>query len=217
MSENLRKNSKRYTLGEEIFSAVTHGIGAGLSVAALVTMVVRAARSADAYAVVAASLFGAALIILYTMSTLYHALAPEKAKRVFRIFDHVTIFFLIAGTYTPYLLVTLRGPLGWTLFGILWGLAVVGIVFDAVMLNKFRKIEMILYVAMGWCIVFASKSVLNALAPAGFILLLAGGLCYTVGIVFYAMKKIQYMHSIWHLFVLAGSICHYFSVMLYVL
>lgn len=180
-------------------------------------MVVRAARSADAYAVVAATLFGAALIILYTMSTLYHALAPEKAKRVFRIFDHVTIFFLIAGTYTPYLLVTLRGPLGWTLFGILWGLAITGIVFDAIMLDRFRKIEMILYVAMGWCIIFASKSVLASLASTGFILLLAGGLCYTVGIVFYAMKTVRYMHSIWHLFVLAGSICHYFSVMLYVL
>ena len=217
MSEILRKNGKRYTLGEETFSAVTHGIGAGLSVAALVTMVVRAARSADAYAVVAATLFGAALIILYTMSTLYHALAPEKAKRVFRIFDHVTIFFLIAGTYTPYLLVTLRGPLGWTLFGILWGLAITGIVFDAIMLDRFRKIEMILYVAMGWCIIFASKSVLASLASTGFILLLAGGLCYTVGIVFYAMKTVRYMHSIWHLFVLAGSICHYFSVMLYVL
>ena len=194
--------TRRYTVGEEIFNAVSHGIGAGLSVAALVTLVVHAAHVSDAYGVVSVSLYGASLIILYTMSTLYHALTPAGAKRVFRVFDHTTIFLLIAGTYTPYLLVTLRGALGWTLFGILWGLAVVGIVFDAVRLNRFRKIEMILYVAM---------------EPGGLILLLAGGVCYTVGILFYKMKKVRYMHSIWHLFVLAGSILHYFSVYFYVL
>lgn len=208
---------KRYTLGEEIFSAVVHGIGAGLSVAGLVTMVVRAAKHGSARAVVAAALFGASLIILYTMSTLYHALAPAKAKQVFRIFDHTTIFLLIAGTYTPYALITLHGALGWTLFGILWGLAAFGIVMDAVMLEKFRKIEMFLYVAMGWCIVLAGRRVIANLAPGGIIFLLAGGICYTVGIIFYKMKKVRYMHSIWHIFVLAGSILHYFSIMLYVL
>ena len=209
--------TRRYTVGEEIFNAVSHGIGAGLSVAALVTLVVHAAHVSDAYGVVSVSLYGAALIILYTMSTLYHALTPAGAKRVFRVFDHTTIFLLIAGTYTPYLLVTLRGALGWTLFGILWGLAVVGIVFDAVMLDRFRKIEMILYVAMGWCIVLTVKPLLAAMEPGGLILLLAGGVCYTVGIIFYKLKKIRYMHSIWHLFVLAGSILHYFSVYFYVL
>lgn len=211
------QQTKRYTLGEEIFSAVVHGIGAGLSVAGLVTMVVRAAKHGSARAVVAAALFGASLIILYTMSTLYHALAPAKAKQVFRIFDHTTIFLLIAGTYTPYALVTLRGALGWTLFGILWGLAAFGIVMDAVMLEKFHKIEMFLYVAMGWCIVLAGRRVIANLAPGGIIFLLAGGICYTVGIIFYKMKKVRYMHSIWHIFVLAGSILHYFSIMLYVL
>lgn len=211
------KVSRKYTLGEEIFSAVVHGIGAGLSVAALVTMVVKAAGSGDAYAVVSAAIFGASLVILYTMSTLYHSLVPAGAKRVFRVFDHTTIFLLIAGTYTPYVLVTLKGVLGWTLFGVLWGLAVIGIVFDSVMLEKFRKIEMLLYVGMGWCIILASKHMMASIASGGFVLLLVGGVLYTVGIIFYALKKVKYMHSIWHIFVLAGSILHYFSVYLYVL
>lgn len=211
------KQKRNYTLGEEIFSAVSHGIGAGLSVAALVTMLVRAAKYGDAYSVVSAAIFGSSLIILYTMSTLYHSLTAKSAKKVFRIFDHTTIFLLIAGTYTPYVLVTLRGVVGWVLFGILWGLAVVGIVFDSVMLEKFRKLEMLLYVGMGWCILFASGSLVSKLAHDGVVLLLVGGVLYTVGIIFYALKKIKYMHSIWHLFVLAGSIFHYFSVYLYVL
>ncbi|MBQ4598757.1 MAG: hemolysin III family protein [Clostridia bacterium] len=215
MSKIIKK--KRYTVGEEIFSAVSHGIGAGLSVAALVTMIVRAARSGDGYAIIAAAIFGAALVILYTMSTLYHALTPVGAKKIFRIFDHATIFLLIAGTYTPYLLVTMRGTVGWILFCILWALTAIGIVFDAIMLERFHKIEMVLYVAMGWCIVVASKTLVASLAPGGLILLLAGGVLYTLGIIFYSRKKIRYMHSIWHLFVLAGSILHYFSVYLYVL
>lgn len=215
MSEIRQK--RKYTLGEEIFSAIVHGIGAGLSVAALVTMVVKAAGSGDAYAVVSAAIFGASLVILYTMSTLYHALAPARAKKVFRIFDHTTIFLLIAGTYTPYVLVTLRGFTGWVLFGVLWGLATIGIVFDSVMLEKFRKIEMFLYVGMGWCIVVASENLVSSLEKGGLIFLFTGGVLYTVGIIFYALKKIKYMHSIWHIFVLAGSIMHYFSVILYVL
>lgn len=211
------KVRRKYTLGEEIFSAVVHGIGAGLSIAALVTMVVRAAKSGDAYAVVSAAIFGASLVILYTMSTLYHALAHEGAKKVFRIFDHTTIFLLIAGTYTPYVLVAMRGVTGWILFGVLWGLAALGIVFDSIMLDRFRKIEMLLYVGMGWCVLVASKTLLASLAKGGLILLLVGGILYTVGIIFYAMKNVRYMHSIWHIFVLAGSILHFFSVYLYVL
>lgn len=208
---------KRYTVGEEIFSAVSHGIGAALSVVALVTMVIRAVGSGDVLSVVAAVIFGASLIILYTMSTLYHALVPAKAKSIFRVFDHTTIFLLIAGTYTPYLLITLRGTVGNILLCILWGLAAVGILFDTVMLDRFRKIEMILYVCMGWCILVASNTLIANLAHGGLVLLLAGGILYTVGIVFYVMKKVRYMHSVWHLFVLAGSILHYFSVYLYVL
>ena len=210
-------NKRKYTLGEEIFSAVTHGVGAALGIAALVTMVVRAATRGDAYAVVSAAIFGASLVILYTMSTLYHALANEKAKKVFRIFDHATIFLLIAGTYTPYLLVSMRGQTGWILFFVLWGLTAVGITFDSIMLDKFRKIEMLLYVGMGWCIIIASGTLVASLAKGGLVLLFTGGVFYTVGIIFYALKKIRYMHSIWHFFVLAGSIFHYFSVYLYVL
>ncbi len=210
-------NKRKYTLGEEIFSAVTHGVGAALGIVALVTMVVRAATRGDAYAVVSAAIFGASLVILYTMSTLYHALANEKAKKVFRIFDHATIFLLISGTYTPYLLVSMRGQTGWILFFVLWGLAAVGITFDSIMLDKFRKIEMLLYVGMGWCILVASGTLIASLAKGGLILLFTGGIFYTVGIIFYALKKIRYMHSIWHFFVLAGSIFHYFSVYLYVL
>ena len=208
---------KRYSLGEEIFSAVTHGVGALLSVAALVLMLVRAAHYGDVFSVVSAAIFGSSLILLYTMSTLYHALAPDGAKRVFRIFDHTSIFLLITGTYTPYLLVTLRGALGWTLFGILWALTAVGIVMDSIFLEKFHKIEQFLFVAMGWCILFSGKTLLHRLALPGLILLFAGGLFYTGGILFYRAKHIRYMHPIWHIFVLLGSICQFFSIYLYVL
>lgn len=209
---------RKYTVGEEIFSAVSHGVGAALSVAAIVTMLVRAAG--DAFAVVSASIFGASLLILYMMSTMYHALTPVRAKEIFRIFDHVTIFVLIAGTYTPYLLVTLRpvDPVGaWVLFGVLFGLTAFGAVMDSIMLDRFHTVEMVLFVAMGWCVLLRVDLLSTALAPGGMVLLLAGGICYTVGILFFALYKIPYMHSVWHLFVLAGSILHYFSVILYVL
>ena len=212
-----KKKKRSYSLGEEIFSAVTHGVGAALSVAALVLMLMRAIEGSKPYAVFSAAVFGGALIILYTMSTLYHSLAPKGAKKVFRIFDHDTIYLLIAGTYTPYLLVTMNSTLGWIIFFILWALTAVGIVFDSIMLDKFRKIEMLLYVGMGWCILFALGDLLKNLDGAGFALLLSGGVFYTVGIIFYAMKKVKYMHSIWHLFVLCGSVLQFFSVYYYVL
>ncbi len=213
-----KKGTKRlYTLGEEIFNAVSHGIGAGLSIAGLVVLVVHSATvHKDAGSVVSSAIFGAALIILYSMSTLYHAITHPTAKKVFRILDHCTIFLLIAGTYTPFTLVSLRGALGWTLFGILWGLTALGIVFNSIDLQRFAKISLVCYVAMGWCIVFAIKPLMQAMELPGLILLFAGGLCYTGGIVFYALKKLRYMHSIWHLFVVAGSILHYFCVLFYV-
>ena len=213
------KGLKRpYTVGEEICSAITHGVGAALSVAAIATMAVRAAG--DVYATVSAAIFGAALLILYMMSTMYHALTPMRAKGVFRILDHVTIFLLIAGTYTPYLLVALRpvDPIGaWVLFGVLWGLTALGAVFDSIMLDRFHRVEMLLFVVMGWCVLLRAE-LLSAVLPAGgMALLFAGGVSYTVGILFFALYKIPYMHSVWHLFVLAGSVLHYFSVILYVL
>ena len=206
-----------YTLSEELINSISHGVGTCLSIAALVLCIVQAAVNGTAAGVVSACIYGVSLTMLYIMSTLSHAITNRTARKVFRVFDHTSIFFLIAGTYTPITLVTLGGALGWTLFGILWWLAVIGIVFDAVMLDRFRKIEMILYVAMGWCIVLTVKPLLAAMQPGGLILLLAGGICYTVGIIFYKLKKIRYMHSVWHLFVLAGSILHYFSVYFYVL
>lgn len=211
---------RNYTVGEEIFSAVSHGVGAALSVAALVTLLWRATVGGDIYSILSAAIFGGSLVLLYTMSTLYHALVPARAKHVFRIFDHVTIFVLIAGTYTPYLLVCLRpvdAAAAWILFFVLWGLTLLGAVFDSIMLDKFHKIEMVLFVAMGWCILIRANVLAAALAPAGLVLLFIGGVCYTVGILFFAMYKIPYMHSVWHLFVLAGSILHYFSVCFYVL
>jgi len=211
-----KKQAKRYTLGEEIFSSVSHGTGAALAVAGCAIIIIRAVLTGSGtVGIVSASLYGASLIILYTMSTLYHALTNKTAKRVFRIFDHCTIFVLIAGTYTPFTLVTLRGGVGYTIFGIMWGVTALGIVLNSIGLEKFSKISMALYILMGWCIIFAIKPLLAALDTVGLILLLLGGVFYTGGVAFYKLK-IKYMHSIWHLFVLAGSLSHYFSILLYV-
>ncbi len=205
-------NKKQYTLGEEIFNSVSHGAGALLAIAGCVVLIVFSAIYGGAWEVVSASIYGATLIILYTMSTLYHALTNPKAKRVFRILDHNTIFLLIAGTYTPYTLVSIRGALGWTIFGIIWGVAILGITLNSVNLEKFKKFSMICYVAMGWAIVLAIKPLVHAIPLISTVFLLIGGVCYSIGIPFYKRKQTKYMHSIWHLFVIAGSVFHYFSV-----
>lgn len=211
--ENARPQSaKRYTLGEEIFNSVSHGVGGGLSIAGTVVLIVLAAIHSDAWGVVSSAIFGASLIILYTMSTLYHAITNPRAKAFFRIMDHNTIFFLIAGTYTPITLVPLRGALGWVLFGIVWGAAVLGIVFNSIDLEKFRKPSVVCYIAMGWVIVIAIKPMLQKVSPLSLWFLLIGGLFYTVGVIFYVKKKKKYFHSIWHLFTIAGSVFHYFAV-----
>lgn len=207
---------KFYTLGEEIFNSVTHGVGALISIAALVLMIIRAAMTQGALGIVSSIVFGASLILLYTMSTLYHAISNSTAKAILRIFDHCTIFVLIAGTYTPFTLVTLGGATGWTLFGILWGLTVVGIILNAISIEKFKVISMVFYVLMGWCVVFTCKPVVASLGLIGSLLLLAGGIFYTVGILFYSKKNIRYMHSIWHIFVLLGSISHILCILFYV-
>ena len=206
-----------YTLGEELFNAISHGVGALLSVAALVIMAVFTARAHDPLAIVSTCIYGATLIILYVMSTLYHALHAPRAKAVFRVFDHCSIFLLIAGTYTPYCLLSLRGALGWAICIGIWAMAILGLVLNAVNMKKFRVFSAICYVAMGWAIIVAVKPLLAALAGPGVALLLAGGVCYTVGIVFFALKNIRYMHSVWHLFVLGGSILHFFSILLHVI
>lgn len=206
-------SKKLYTLGEEIFNSVSHGVGTLLAIAGMVVLIVFSALKGDAWAVVSTSIYGATLTILYTMSTLYHSLTNNRAKRFFRIMDHNSIFLLIAGTYTPYTLVALRGGLGWTLFGIVWGATVIGIVLNSINLEKFKKISLICYIAMGWVIVMAIKPLIATLPQISLMFLLLGGICYTGGVVFYAIKKVRYFHSVWHLFVLAGSVLHYFSIL----
>lgn len=204
--------NKRYTLGEEIFNSVTHGIGSLLSIAGTVVLIVFSAINSDAFAVVSSAIYGASLIILYTMSTLYHSITNVKAKKFFRIMDHNTIFFLIAGTYTPYTLAVLRSALGWVLFGIVWGAAVIGIVLNSIDLEKFSKISVACYIAMGWVIIIAVKPLMNTMPFVSFVLLVAGGVFYTLGVIFYAIKKVKYFHSVWHIFTVIGSALHYFSV-----
>ena len=210
-----QKISKRYTTGEEILNAITHGIGVLLSIAALVLLIVRAVMYAPdeykAQCIIGFAIFGASLIILYLFSTLYHAL-PLGTKQLFGIFDHCSIYILIAGTYTAYCLTALRGAVGWLIFGIIWGLAVVGIVLYAVFGSRVRVLSVITYIPMGWLIIFAAKPLKEQLSLLSFRYLVVGGFVYTVGCVFYAMKKVKWMHGIWHLFVLGGSIMHFFSI-----
>ncbi len=213
---DVRAAAKRYSGGEEIFNAVTHGVGAGLAAAALVLLVVRAVTRAPAalhgYYVVSFAVFGASLFVLYLMSTLYHALTPYRAKKVFAVFDHSSIYFLIAGTYTPFCLTALHGAVGWTLFGIVWTLAVAGMTFYAVFGSRMRTVSAVTYLVMGLLVLSAIRPMQAALPPLSLAFLITGGAAYLVGFVFYALKKIKWMHSVWHLFVLAGSVLHFFSV-----
>lgn len=209
------KKYNTQSLGEEIANAVSHGVGSLLSIAAAVVLIVRAAYLNDAMGVVGACIFGASLILLYTFSSIYHSLTNFKAKYVFQIFDHCSIFILILGTYTPICFTVLRGAWGWTLFGINALCTVVGIVFNSIDLKRWNKISLVLYVIMGWSVLVSGKTMLRITPPGGLALLVIGGIAYTVGIIFYKMKKVKYMHFVWHLFVLAGSILHYFYVLFY--
>jgi len=200
-------------LGEEIANATTHGVGAALAVAALVLLIIYASIYGNAWHIVSFTIFGSTLTILYMSSTLYHSLTNERAKRLFRKFDHISIFLLIAGTYTPFCLVGLHGWLGWTLFGIVWSCATVGIVFKSLHIGKLEMLSTIMYVLMGWVVVIAIKPLYNSMTQAGFALLVLGGISYTAGTIFFIKDKIKYFHSIWHIFVLGGSILHFFAVM----
>ncbi len=213
----MEKPSRPWTVAEEISHAVSHGIGAALAIAGLAGLVAIAARHGDAWHLVSSAVFGTTLVLLYSASTLYHAIPGERAKRVFRILDHSAIYLLIAGTYTPFTLGPLRGPWGWALFGVVWTGAVAGVVFKIVALGRAPILSVVLYAAMGWSVVFAFGPLVRALAPGGLVLLFAGGLCYTLGLVFYAWERLRFHHFVWHLFVLAGSILHYFAVLLFVL
>ena len=214
MSEKTSRQSRCYTVGEEIVNAITHGIGGGLAIAALVLLVVRAACHApvDRYAscVVGYALFGSTLVLLYLMSTLYHALSFTRAGLVFRILDHTAIYLLIAGTYSAFSLTMLPGALGWTIFGISWGLALVGITLDAATLCRHERISLAIYLLMGWLILIAIRPLLAAATGTVLIFLASGGLCYTLGCVFFVIDRL-YMHGVWHLFVVAGSILQFFA------
>ncbi len=207
-----------YTLAEEICNVITHGIGALLAVAALVLMVITTARGNGMTGLVSATIFGSTMIILYTASTLYHAFTNPKVKALFRIFDHCTIFLLIAGTYTPMALVAIGGVQGWWLFGVIWAAAILGIVLNAINLERFKKISMVLYLTMGWAAVVTFPALKTALGTNGLIFLFGGGISYTVGVIFYALhKKFRFMHSIWHVFVLGGTVLHFFCILFYVI
>lgn len=207
-----------YTIGEELLNALSHGIGAGLAIAGLILVLVKTIPSHDPWKIWASALFGISLILLYLMSTLYHALPATIVKRIFRVFDHCTIFILIAGTYTPFTLISLRNTIGWPIMIVIWIAAIIGITLNAVDVEKFAKASMVCYLAMGWCIVFTFRPLVNAIPLTGIILLLSGGIAYTVGAALYGMgKKYPYIHSVWHFFVLAGSILHFLSIYYYVL
>lgn len=207
-----------YNLCEELLNAISHGVGALLGIVALVLCLVKCAPTHDAFHIVSGVVFSFTVIVLYLMSCLYHALKVNKAKRVFRVIDHCTIFLLIAGTYTPYTLISLRGTVGWWLFGIIWATAVLGIVLNAVSLKKFAKISVALYLIMGWIIIFAYPLMTAAIPSGGIALLVWGGVAYTVGAILYGIgAKKRYFHSIFHFFCLIGTILHFFSIYLYVL
>ena len=211
-----------YTKGEEIFNMVSHIVGGVLGICATVLCVVFASIHKNTYGVVSGAIYGATMILLYTMSSIYHGLNPNRtSKKVFQIIDHCTIFLLIAGTYTPFLLCALREPypvISWTLFGIVWGFSILGIVLNAIDLKRYKVFSLICYIALGWCIIFKINVLPKLLGISGFILLITGGIAYTIGAVFYGLgKKKKYMHSVFHLLILAGSILQFLCIVLYVM
>lgn len=212
-----RRGTRQYTTGEEIANAISHGVGAGLSIAGLVLLIVFAATHGGGLKLASAIIFGVSLLLEYLFSTLYHAIQPPRAKRVLRVFDHCAIYLLIAGTYTPFLL----GPLlpwgGAVMCAVIWGAAALGILVETFSRERQPKwVSALIYLVMGWAIVFRMPQLMAALPAGGMWLLFAGGLSYTVGVVFYLLKRVPYMHMVWHLFVLGGSVCHFLSVILFV-
>lgn len=206
-----------YTTAEEVANSITHGIGILLSCGGLAILVVFASLYGNGWHVTASTIFGTSLILSYTASTLYHGIPSAHAKRILKVIDHAAIYLLIAGTYTPFTLISLRGPWGWSLFGTIWGLALLGVVLKITMLGKLARISTLVYLAMGWIVLIAIKPLLAVVAPGGMMLLLFGGLAYSIGVIFYVWKKLPYNHAVWHLFVLAGSLFHFFAVLFYVI
>jgi hemolysin III len=205
-----------HNLGEEIVNSITHGAGAVGSIAGLIILIIFSNSSGQTNHIVSCTIFGITLVLLYTASTLYHSFRKPNVKYFFKILDHSCIYVLIAGTYTPFMLITVRGVLGWTIFSVVWSLTVLGIIFKAFFVNRFKIVSTLAYILMGWLIIFAIKPLFQALPEGGITLFIAGGLAYTLGTIFYAWKKLPFNHAIWHLFVLAGSVCHFMTILFYV-
>ena len=213
----MKKTKPKYTLGEEITNSITHGIGVAFGIAILVLTIIMAAHNHNPAGVVASSIYGSSMIIMFLMSCLYHALSPKLgAKKVFRIIDHCDIYVFIAGSYTPFCISLIGGRAGWTLFGIVWACAIIGVLLNSIGLEKYKKASFILYLVMGWMVLISFGALYKALPTNGFILLLSGGIVYTVGAIIYGIgHKVRYMHSVFHLFVLAGCILQSFSILFY--
>jgi hemolysin III len=213
----MSRDLPRFSLAEEIAHGVSHGIGIVLAIAGLTALVTLASLHGDRWHVASSAIYGTTLILLYTASTLYHSIPAPRAKRVLRVLDHAAIYLLIAGTYTPFTLTSLRGPWGWGLLALVWSGAVAGIVFKSLALGRARILSVLFYLVLGWAVVVAAEPLAQAVPAGGIALLLAGGACYTLGLVFFAWQSLRFHHFVWHLFVLAGSICHYFAILLYVI
>jgi hemolysin III len=204
-----------YNLGDILANAITHGIGAGLAVAGGVCLIVASTRG-TARLIVSCSIFAGTLMLVYLCSTLYHSLVRTRARHLFHVLDHSSIYLLIAGTYTPFTLISLRGPVGWLVFSVEWSLAIAGVVFKSFAVGRFAVASALVYLFQGWFVVFAARPLLHAIGWHGIFWLGAGGLAYTLGIVFFAFDRLRYFHAVWHVFVLAGSIAHYFAILFYV-
>lgn len=214
MNSQSAKTYRQLRKGEEIANSITHGIGALLSIVAFVILIIVAGRHGDIWYLVSFSIYGSTLVLLYLSSTLYHSFTNPRIKNLFARFDHVSIFLLIAGTYTPILLTSIRGVWVWTLFGIIWSVALVGSIIRSIYLYRFRKLMVAVYVLMGWMAILAGKQIYLNLPSISLIFLILGGIAYSVGVIFYMWRKLPYSHGIWHLFVLAGSVLHFFAIYL---
>lgn len=211
-TNEINKKTPMYSLGEELANSITHGVGAVLSLVGLTVLIVLAAIYGDAWRVVSFSIYGLTSIILYLISTLYHSFPQPRVKRIFRTLDHAAIYLLIAGTYTPFMLITVGGVLGWTLLAIIWGLAMLGVIWKLFFMSRFRFVATGAYLLMGWLAVIAIKPMLANLTTVGIGLMVAGGIVYSLGVLFYVWRRLPYNHAIWHVFVLVASICHFFAV-----
>jgi hemolysin III len=215
MSES--RTIKQYSSLEEIFNSITHAIGALVSIAGLVLLIVFSSIYGNSSHIISCTIFGFTLVLLYTASTLYHSFRKPNLKHLFKILDHSCIYILIAGTYTPFMLVTINGILGWSIFALVWSLTIIGVVLKVFFVHRFKIISTIAYILMGWIVIFAIKPLFQILPGGGLALLICGGLAYTLGTIFYSWDKLPFNHAIWHLFVLTGSVCHFCAVIFYVI